>query len=303
MGIFSKLWNGVKGVFTGILNLFSPILKPLNKILGSKWGKALMLAVSAFTFGTALLAGAQGFAAGLAGTATQSGSFLQAFVQGGKAFVSSLLGIEGQGAAGGATTTGAENAAALTEGAVQSAIDPLAKNMTEGAVAGAESVIAGANQGVNSAADMLAGKPVGGALSAAAGTAGPTKSLLQAGGQLATRTLPAATEGGGVGNWLSKAASKAWEFAKSPEGANIIGGALEGQYAGSLEESRQRYGARYDRMWQDPAQTQEIRDLSANFGPDVPADWIRNPAEVSNQRIQGFTPTIPYRRAPVGAGG
>lgn len=59
MGFLSDIWKGVKSAVKSVGNalkkVFKPILKPFAKILGSKFGKLAMLAVSVFTGGAALI--------------------------------------------------------------------------------------------------------------------------------------------------------------------------------------------------------------------------------------------------------
>ena len=97
MGIFSSIGSSIgkafKSVFSGILRVFSPILKPLNKLLDSKFGKALMIGLSIFTLGSAMIAGQAAFAS------SSATSFVGKFVEGGKAFLSSVTGVGGKDAA------------------------------------------------------------------------------------------------------------------------------------------------------------------------------------------------------------
>lgn len=296
MGFFSKLWSGVKNVFKGILKVFSPILKPLAKILNSSWGKALLLAVSVFTFGAALMAGGSAFAGTLAG----GQGFIQAFVEGGKAFVGSLLGTGAKDAA--TTAEGATNAAGLTEGAIAGGIDPMALNAAEGAgeVAAAGSSAFGpaasgdaVNRMVTAGTD--AGAAGAGAMLPAAGEVSGTGLLSKAAGNVAKTSQ---LETGG--NWLTKAAKNAWDFAKTDMGQNLIGAGLEGYGAGKRDEALFEHQSRYDAMWRDPSQTQPIRDLAAGFGPEIPAAWNRDASTLANERNRNYRPSVPYTRAPTG---
>ncbi len=287
MGFLSKLWSGVKNVFSGILKVFSPILAPLGKILGSSWGKVLMLAASVFTFGASLLAGAGAFGSTLGAT----GSFMEAFVAGGKQFVSTLLGT-------GASPGGGE-IDPLIQGAVQTATDPLATNMLSdvgkmtplpgGATPNSLTKPGGAN--------IFAGSGGAKELGMQAMQAGTKPGLLTQGMKAGGTTKTG-------GNWLTNAAKSAWEFAKSEPGQNLIGSSLEGYAQGKRDEALFEHEGRYDRMWQDPNQTRPIGDITSGFGPDVPTQWNRNPSATARRRISTYKPSVDFRRtAPQGVGG
>ncbi|MEE8482275.1 MAG: hypothetical protein V3S12_02890, partial [Acidiferrobacterales bacterium] len=123
MGLFSSIGKFFKKIWGGITKVFKAVMKPINKLLGSKLGKILMLAVSIFTMGASLLAGAQGFMSG-------TGGFISKFLNGGKAFLNSLIGtkfdVAGADVAGGAAA-GASNVATppAPEGAVDAAASVL----------------------------------------------------------------------------------------------------------------------------------------------------------------------------------
>lgn len=268
MGFFSKLWKGVKSVFNGILKIFEPILKPISKFLSSGLGKAIMIGISVFTLGTSLLAGAQGFMGA-------SGGFIDKFMAGGKDFMSSLFGT---GAADEAGATVAESAGDLiTEGA-NVAGETAAQSMLE---TGATAELGGSS----------------GMLSEAAGSAmGPAAGATTV-GEAAKMTNEVAG-----GNWLSKAATAAKDFATSDGGGNIIGKMIEGVGSGMIAKDRQEFDSRVERQFADPndpgVQALRNHDYSVT-APNAQAagkSTARTTASVRNQ-----TPTVRYARpAPVG---
>lgn len=327
MGLFSSIWKGIKNVFKGVLKIFSPILKPLGKILNTGWGKALMLAMSVFTLGASLLAGGQTFM-------QTAGSFLDKFVAGGKTFLTEALGIEfkPEQVAGGAVTPGVQagtGGAAAEIGAGQ-AINP--GEILASSVPGGEAV--------GQAGSMAMGPPPTGdvmqqAVTAGGGGAGQGAMLPPGGGAAPTAAVtptapgmlpggldPAGTSakamttmaakggfgGGGekTGNWLSKAAGKAWEFATSELGQELIGGAAEGYYAGAREQAWLDEERRIDDMWRNPNDPGRIgiessRQRQERYG--APRGMAGAPAIYANRISQGsianYAPSIPF----VGGGG
>jgi hypothetical protein len=294
MGFFSSLWKGIGNVFKGIMKIFDPILKPLGKLLNSSWGKALMMAVSVFTFGSALMAGGKAFMSTLA--TGGEGSFMQAFVNGGKEFMGTLLGTAGEQAPADAAGAAAQQSNSLMEGAVSTAADPLALNTAAGAgeaaAAGAElgaqgagGILEGAKSGVDQIGNLVGGQTAeatGGALSKAmAGGVGPPS----VGPTAAAASAPPP---GGGGNWLTKAAGKAWDFVKSDTGQNLIGGALQGYTQGERDDALYRHYERYDRDWRKNA------DSLMQPDPETPERWNRDPHRLSQQRTRSYTPSIPF---------
>lgn len=309
MGIFSSIWKGVKNVFKGIMKVFSPILAPLAKMMDTGWGKALMIALSIFTMGSAFVAAQAVYQGAMAA----GQGMLSAFVQGGVEFVKVFLGAEAS-AVGGAAAPGAAaagTAAGSTGAAAAQGIGELGSaagtmqgvgNITEGAAAtikGAGDLVAGAGSGAATAAGAGSGAAAGAgkaasALEAAqtAGTAaaGPTKELAAKGGQLATRTPP------GDGNWLTKAANDAWEWAKKDDFKNtkdLISGFsdIEGR------EDVQAHEDRYARRWRKHGDDLQVERNEPRFTPGGPGQTL-------DRNRRGFQPTIPFRRnEPQGAGG
>ena len=381
MGLFSSIWKGVKNVFKGIMKVFSPILKPIAKILDTKWGKALMLAISVFTLGTALMAGGAAFS----GAQAAGQGFLQSFVEGGKAFVKTLFGMSAETGPGAPPAEGALPAA--QEVAAQTAINPMATNMagaeaatTAGAtvggdITGAIGELAGGNlemgaqlgdtasvlnvgsgaagaggaggsltggsnllsQGQQAAAgvgDVAAGVGGAGSGSVTLPTAGavtpqPLQSPIptgQPGGAPASmypnspvpdassvgKLMPEMSGTGNAaqtaaaftpkeGNWLSKAAQKAWDFVKSDEGQDMLGSSLEGLWDAEQQDEMFKHLERYDRMWRNPNDPGNVAMRRHQYYTPIPENWpSSDQSRLVNRRASGYRPTIPYRRAPQG---
>ena len=322
MGFFSSLWKGIKNVFKGVMKIFSPILKPLGKILGSGWGKALMLAMSVFTMGASLMAGYSAFT-------NTAGSFLTKFVAGGKAFIGSLLGkkpaeagtaattpVAGGGAAGELAASGQINPGALlgdpTQGgaAIQSGSGAFGPGPTgdvmQQAISGATGP--GAGQGA-----ML---PPGGVAPPAAlppTTPGVLPGGIDPGGVSAKAMTQMAAKGGFAtgpakgGNWLTKAAGKAWDFAKTETGREIIGGMMEGYYQGKRDDAYYAEQRRIDDMWRNPndpgrrgieEQRQRLESFRAPQG--LSGAGSAYASRIARQSISEYQPSVPFTRAPGG---
>lgn len=206
MGLFSKIGKAVKGVFKGVGKVFSavtkPIVKGVSKILGKKLTKALLIGAAIFTAGTALIAGAQMFA-------STSGGFFAKFVAGGKEFLTALAhpikGAKSIMPGGGSLTgPGGVLTAAGAAGPGTVATSPAGQNPSEFIPAASK-----------------AGNP---AVSAAAETV-PQITAPPLGALPGTSPI---TGAGGSGGLLSRAAGGLWDFAKTPGGGMLIGGALSG---------------------------------------------------------------------------
>ena len=278
MGFFSKIW---KGVTKGIMTVFSPILKPLAKMMATGWGKALMLALSIFTMGTALVAAQGAFAA--AQTAGQG--FISAFVEGGKVFLKTMLGMDtgaeagaeaGAAAAGGAgpvgpPAPGAEMITPVDPGAVSGGVgsssvapvDSMADQILANAQGGAPEGLrnppitgSGTNavKGPPVSAKGVMPPPSSGApppgitgatpMSGASGAGAHKEGLLkEAAGQGFRGKAPPKE-----GNWLTRAAKKGWEYANTDLGSGILEGI---GYAMEFDE-RRKHDARFERMWNNP---------------------------------------------------
>lgn len=286
MGLFSKIKKIGKKIFKGVKKVFKKVTKFIGKIAGSKWGKALLLAASVFTLGTAAMAGFQGFAASAAQGAN---GFFSNFVAGGKEFLGALanpvakgkelLGIGAEAAPAGGFTGSAIHAAGAAEQA------GAAGNMVAGATGAAKDFI---KQGV----------AMGG------NTGGLTSTV-------ANVTAPVVNQGAGAGGFLSKAAGAAFDFAKSSGGGTVLSGALKGYAEGRAEEARmedeERVRRYYDEQWRDPG---KLAQLQGAVGGDVGVpggylDRARRVNEFLNNRDYAY-PTQPgnadqlagYARSP-----
>ena len=261
-----------------------------------------MLAVTVFSMGTALMAGAQGFAEGA--------GFLGKFINGGKAFLNSMLGTNfetvGQ-AGGGAAATGLEamdaaNAAkgAFTEGALapQAAADVLT------GAEGATGIAPGLGSGLpESTAAGVGNLTPPGAVPASAGGVDKLAGMNTAStAKNAAGTLAAPAS---EGNWLSKAASAAMDFAKTPSGSNIIGNMIQGAGAGMAAKNQQEFDSRVERMFDDPnnagMQALAKHDYSLNAPPGL-AGASNKYAQRQNRASGRYTPTVPYRQYAYGTG-
>lgn len=337
MGFFSSIWKGITSVFTGIMTVFSPILKPLGKILNTGWAKAIMLAMSVFTMGASLLAGGQTFM-------STAGSFVDKFVAGGKTFLTEALGIEFKGAAeqmGTAAEVGVQAgsggvAADLAAGQAVNPGELLAQNIPGGEAVGQAGSMA---MGPPPTGDLMQQATTGGGGAAGSGaipgmtsapaapapTVGTPTSGLGAGeaakpgfqipgsqvkppevlttGKVAG--MPLGVPGKDPG-WLSKAANKAWEWANTDLGSEIIGGAMEGYYQGKRDDAYYAEQRRIDDMWRDPNDPGRIgiessRQRTARYSP--PRGLAGAPAVYANRISQGaienYAPSVPF----IGGGG
>jgi hypothetical protein len=311
MGFFSSLWDGIKNVFKGILKVFAPILKPLGKFLNSGFGKVLMLVASVFTFGAALMAGGAAFSA-----ASAAGSgFMQAFIEGGKAFVSTLIGAGAEAGAEGAATVSGE--AALATAAETNALNPMALNAAEGAGAVAEGAAAGANalEAGKNIAEMganaidTAGNLATGATAAGSGGGGLLSQAGQAAGQVTSApsvfnsaAANTALQTADTGNWLTNAAKKAWDFAKSDTGQEILGSAAEGYFEAKKQDDAQDHDRRIDDMWNNPNDPGMKALREQEYEASVP-NASYEAMRIVNERNRNYQPSVKYRGAPAPAGG
>ena len=314
MGFFSSIWKGVTGA---IMKVFSPILTPLAAMMDTGWGKALMLALAVFTMGTALVAAQGAFAA--AQTAGQG--FISAFIEGGKVFMKSMLGMEtgaeaGAGAAGGAggapaVAPGAEPLAAVTPvgeaGAAGSATGSVATVPDASTIlenAGGGNLSGGSTFGPGGAPDqtmrsVTAGGPGGGSgafgppgsemIPAAPGDAGKIGTLTGGGGGVqGAPMLPGKEQ---TGNWLTRAAKKGWEYANTDLGGSII----EGIGYGMEWDERRKHDKRYDRMWANPDDpgVKGLRELNPPENPDLGGDVY---GQTLDRNRRGFVPSVGFAR-------
>jgi hypothetical protein len=261
MGIFSAIGDAFKSVFKGIAKIFAPILKPLGKLMNSSFGKALMIGLSIFTLGTAMVAGYAAFTANMA-----ANGFMTAFVEGGKAFLTTLTGVGG--GEGGMLAPNATTSEAMVAGS-GAAADATALAVNQGGSAGVagQSGIAGAESG-GALAEGAAGSGAFGpgatgdvpmsAVTAGGGPATGQGAMLpeMAGDAAKVADLTAKSSGiqatGESGGWLSKAAEGAKEFAMSDGGGQIVGSLIQGVGNYYTEKDRQEFEDRVRKDWMNP---------------------------------------------------
>lgn len=299
MGFFSKVWGGIKRVFGGIMNVFAPILKPISKFLATGLGKAIMIGLSIFTLGTAMLAGGAAFFNGVAA----GNGFISSFVQGGQTFVSSLMGKAAEGAVDGAATSSAEamtnfnniqQMAEVSKDALQTG------SATAGTAAGAgeaaASALAAGNVSAGGGTGMLsAGQKAASGVDAASKVANTNAMSSMAQG---TKVADTANKAGG---WLSKAAKAGGDFLKSESGGNVVGSLIEGAGNYYVEKDRQEFEDRIRRQWGDKSDPgiQSMRDTEARVGrlqaPDAQgiAQTSRTTAQTGGTTRPQFLNPIP----------
>ena len=291
MGLLSKLGKGIgkifKGVWKGITKVFKAVMKPISKLLDSKIGKAIMLGVTLFTLGPALMAGGKAFLAGE--------GFIAKFVDAGSAFMNSLLGgtLEGGAATGNAPAGvgGAGGGTISPTGVSSGATDVMGMSPELGVDAMASATganpLAGAGVTPSVKASQLAGVGGGGAVA-------PTMS-----GAAAATNFGAEAGGGG---WLSKAAKAAGDFVKSPGGGTIVGKMIEGVGAGMMMKDKQEFDSRVERMFADPnnpgMRGLREHDYSINAPPNLAGEVAANAPGSLTRPV----PTVPYRRTPYQGG-
>ena len=277
MGLsLSNIWEGVKNVFKGILSVFEPILKPIGKFLNTSFGKALMIGLSIFTLGSAMVAGYGAF------TAAQAAGqgFIASFVEGGKVFLSTLTGMGGKDAAG----AGAEGASTAVEGAQLSQATTEASNLAVqaggapelvGQAGQAAEAASAATQGgrLTEAATQAAAAPgmAEGAATAGTGGMGGMPNLPPAAGDAAKAAELAKTGGSAQqatagGGWLQKAkdAGKAFvDYTKTEGGSQIVGSLIQGAGDYYTEKDRQEFEDRIRRDWMSGDKSAGVRDARA----------------------------------------
>lgn len=316
MGFLSKLWKGVKNVFKGILKVFEPILKPLGKLLNSSFGKALMIGLSIFTLGSAMIAGAGAFSSGMAA----GNGFISSFVEGGKVFLQTLTGMGGEEAA----KAGAEGAKLSAEGS--SALKAATESSNLNVVAGGTPELVG--QGSQAGGLLSQGQQAGGMAFGPGPTGDVMQRSVQAGGNVAGRgamlpemagdaakiaelTKPAssAIQTTEKGHWLSKAADMGKnfvgglkDFAMSEGGGQVAGSLIQGVGNYYTEKDRQEFEDRIRREWSQGDRNANIRDMRTQSGrlgnlPTPSASGIATAAQnTANQNARR-----PYYQRPYGA--
>lgn len=317
MGLFSGIKKFFKKVWSGIKKVFKAIMKPIGKLLNSKLGKAIMLGVTIFTLGSALLAGGKAFLG--------AEGFINKFVEGGKAFMNSLLG-KGEISENAAQAGADPGVTSLTDEAVKQGTEATANVLTEGVdnavkgVADATEIIPSAmEQGGNLAASGTPGMPdmanqmlgQGGALStpqvqspgAWAGSAAGRESAKQIAAETVGQIGTGAQKSGG---WLANAAKAAGDFIKTPGGGTFAGSVVKGVGDYYTVKDQQEFDDRIRRQFMDPNDPSRQRYLNFDFNLDVPHNLAggvsrAGPRELNRTRQ---LPTVPFRRTPYqGSGG
>jgi hypothetical protein len=295
MGLLSKLGKGIgkifKGVWKGITKVFKAVMKPISKLLDSKIGKAIMLGVTLFTLGPALMAGGKAFLAGE--------GFIARFVDAGSAFMDSLLGGTLEGGAEAAATG---NAPAGVGGTGGGTISPT------GVSSGASEVMGMSPElGVDAMASATGANPLAGAGVTPSVKASQLANVGVGGGAAPTMSQAAAAtnfgaNAGGGGNWLSKAAKAAGDFVKSPGGGTIVGKMIEGVGTGMMMKDKQEFDSRVERMFANPndpgMQALAGHDYSINAPPNLAGEVAAN----ATGSVARPVPTVPYRRTPYQGG-
>lgn len=300
MGLLKSIKKGFKNVFKGIKKKFMKGMAFVGKIMGSKWGKILMLAATIFTGGMALAGGIAAFGT----SAAAGGSFMANFVAGAQGFMTAMASPVSQAKKLlGAGATAGETLALATAGAPLEAL--------QGATAAGQQVgtgIAGAGEAIQAAGGVTSALPGGGAAGvggAGLGGGGGTTALDIAGKAAATGGGKGVTALQGVktgiqeakGNWLTNAIKAGTEFAKTPAGAKLVEGFGGGAYREEEMDKFFRFQDRYRKAWQDPNNPiQQMISQGGAFDIDVPEGYlgrrVQNPATIRS----AFEPTIPFSR-------
>lgn len=303
MGIFSGLKKAVKSVFKGILKVFSPILKPLGKLLDSKFGKALMVGLSIFTLGTAMVAGQAAFAS------SSATSFVGKFVEGGKAFLSTMTGVGGKESASGiAETTNAANDVSQINTLAGGAPNLTAQSGLAGG--GSLSEAAGASGSMAFGPATNLDQPMKAVTAGGQGAAGQGAMLPEVPGAAAKAAelaakVPEGIPGGGKG-WLEKAkdAGKGFmDFASSEGGGQVVGSLIQGAGNYYTEKDRQEFEDRVRRDWasgDSSSGVRNVRDQSARVG-SLEAPSAQNVARSSRSTAKEGSGR-PYFQRAYGAG-
>lgn len=272
MGILSGIKKIGKKIFGGIKKVFKAIMKPINKILGSKWGRVLMTGLAIFTMGSALIAGGKAFA--------QPGlGFIDRFVQGGGAFIDSLIGVKASEgditAAGGPGSSGLPQPMTGAGGGVQM-LDP------QGLIDQVPQAAAAAPQ--------------------AAGTMGPPAALAGPGLAPVGPMGPPASLAGAEksGGWLSKAAKGALDFAKTSSGGTIIGAMISGVGESINQKNQNEFDSRVQRQFADPNDPGMQTLNSTPIGVNAPMNRVDRGRQ---RRSHKFAPHIPFRGLSTGIPG
>jgi len=275
MGILSSIGGAIKDVFSGIMSVFQPILEPIAKALDSDLGKAIMIGLSIFTLGTALVAAQAAYAAATAA----SQSFVSAFVAGGKQFLTTMM--TGEGFAGGGGAAPATTAAETAGQSMQAAAEGAGQALETGAVPGLQGVEPAASgsmaMGPGPTGDVMqsavttapgAGPPTGGMPNL---PTGGTEEAANAAKLLEKTSSVDAKAGSG---WLTKAkeAGKGMieegGFLRSEGGGQVVGSLISAAGNYYTEKDRQEFEDRIRRQWGNPNDKgiKSLRESEARVG-------------------------------------
>lgn len=296
MGLFKSIGKIFKKAWSGIKKRFKKVLKSVGKFLNSGLGKVLLLAVSVFTMGAAFIAAQGAFAAASAGGA----SFVSAFIEGGKAFVGSLLGKGAADAAPEALGQGVNaaekvanmNAAqgALTAGDALQGVDAAGKALESGGLLNNAANIGNATTGAGMGS-------VTAAIPNAASKVGAMNSVNAATTVGSMGTAPVA-----AGNWLSQAAGAAGDFvkgvgnyAKTGPGQQMIGNVLQGYSRGAELDAYLAEKERGARSF-DPGNPGRAALDAHDFNVNVPDGLSQNVGRQTGATMGGYTQRIPYQQ-------
>ena len=232
MGIFKSIKKAFKKIVKGVKKVFKKVGQFVGKIMSSKIGKILMIGLTVFTLGTALMAGAGAFAGSTAPT------LFGKVVAGGKEFALALVGKGGAKAA----EVGAN--AANTAGAAGAFGTPVGAGVNTAGVAGnvAEGVAA-----ANTAGSAGAFGTAATGVQAAGGSTGVLSKAAQMAKNVASIGADAA----------SGLAGGAWNALKSPTGMMIAGqtaaGYANARMAAEAEQARLDQEVADNASWTDNA--------------------------------------------------
>ena len=276
MGILSSIGGAIKDVFSGIMSVFQPILEPIAKALDSDLGKAIMIGLSIFTLGTALVAAQAMYAT----TMAASQSFVQAFVAGGKQFLTTMMTGEGF------TGTGPAPAPVAPTNAVADASSAALQTGGPPGLVGQTGEAAANMSGSMATGPGLTGDVMQSAVTTAPGAGPPTGGMpnLPPGGteEAATSAELLKTAGGSGGpidgtdggSWLSKA-KKAGKgmveeggFLRSEGGGQVVGSLISAAGNYYTEKDRQEFEDRIRRQWGNPNDKgiKSLRESEARVG-------------------------------------
>jgi hypothetical protein len=316
MGFLSSVGKAFKNVFKGITSVFEPILKPLGKLMNSKLGKAIMIGLSIFTLGSAMVAGYGMFTQ----TLSASGSFTQAFVEGGKVFMQTLLGKGPEKIAETmpeAVQVGAEGAMQTTEtlgaleGGAGAAIESASAAATPTAGSGALTEATNLSTQAAQSAGQAGGVAGTGGMGGGANLPVPegVNPALEASTGVAAETTAATTAsqaGAPAKGWLEKAkdaASGFMDYTKTDGGAQVVGSLISGVGNYYTEKDRQEFEDRIRRQWGKGGKDkgiQNIREGGARVG-NLPSPSAHDIASAGRQTAQGGG-NRPYFERSYGAG-